>query len=622
MGPQNAKQLPLAIEDYGLIGDCTSAALVGNNGSIDWLCWPRFDSAACFALLLGDEDNGHWSIRSTDSAARTHRCYRGDTMILETVFDGTDGSFAVIDFMPIDAAAPSVIRIVEGRSGGPQVRLDLKLRFDYGSTVPWVTRLTENDGIVAVAGPNLTVLRSSVPLRGAKLSTRAEFAVVPGERRAFVLSYGQSHLAPPARIDAEGALRKTEKFWGQWSKRCTYSGDRRDAVMRSLLTLKALNYATTGGFIAAATTSLPERPGGKRNWDYRYCWIRDATLTLSALMGAGYYDEAKAWRSWLQRTLAGTPDDLQIMYGISGERRLDEWEVEWLSGYEGSSPVRIGNAASRQLQLDIWGEMMDALHHARGGGLAVSPDGWSLQSLALEHLAEIWREPDEGIWEVRGGRRHFTHSKVMAWVAFDRSIKDAVKYGLPAPIDRWRAIRDEIHTDVRENGFNAAKGSFTQSYGSEELDATLLLIAKVGFLPIDDPRVTGTVAAIERELLIDGFVTRYRTESGADGLPPGEGVFLPCTFWLADTYRRLGRNREANALIDRLLGLRNDLGLLSEEYDTQTGRQVGNFPQAFSHLSLVESVLTLAGEGSGVGHWPCATGSGPHTWTPKSPCGA
>jgi GH15 family glucan-1,4-alpha-glucosidase len=421
----------------------------------------------------------------------------------------------------------------------------------------------------------------------------AEFDIGEGERVAFVLSYGASHLAPPEAIDADDALRTTEKFWTDWSSRCNYEGARRDAVVRSLLTLKALTFTETGGIVAAPTTSLPECIGGERNWDYRYCWIRDATLTLASFMGGGYFEEAKAWRDWLHRSLAGTPEDLQIMYGIAGERWLSEREVRWLRGYRDSAPVRVGNAAYKQLQLDVWGEMMDALHLAREGGLVHSPSAWALQIAALKHLEEIWREPDDGIWEVRGGRRHFTHSKIMAWVAFDRCVRDAEKYKLDGPVAHWRAVRDEIHRTVCEKGFNRRLNSFTQSFGSDELDASLLLIAHVEFLPVDDPRVAGTVAAVERELLIDGFVARYRSESGTDGLPAGEGVFLPCSFWLADIYHRQGRVDEANALVDRLLSLRNDLGLLSEEYDTKGCRQVGNFPQAFSHLSLVQSILGL-----------------------------
>ncbi|WP_249156262.1 glycoside hydrolase family 15 protein [Bradyrhizobium japonicum] len=584
---------PLRIEDYGLIGDCTTAALIGRNGSIDWLCWPRFDSAACFAALLGNRTHGRWSIAPSDLSYKTSRSYRGDTMILVTIFTVRNGSFAVIDFMPMNQSASSIIRIVEGRSGHPLVRMELTFRFDYGSAVPWVSQLPDKGGLVAIAGPNLVALRTPVNLKGEDLSTTADFTISSGDRIPFVLTYSPSHRPPPAAMDADLAFNETEVFWQKWSARCTYYGHRREAVMRSLLTLKALTFVETGGIVAAPTTSLPERVGASRNWDYRYCWVRDATLSLIALMGAGYYEEAVAWRHWFQRAVAGSPHDFQIMYGLSGERRLNEWEVAWLPGYRGSSPVRIGNAASDQLQLDVWGEIADALHVARKSGLAPFVAGRSLQSVALDHLERIWKEPDDGIWEVRGGRRHFTHSKVMAWVAFDRGIKDAEKYGYEAPIDRWRAIRDEIHRTVCARGYNTGRRAFTQSFDSYELDASLLLMPAVGFLAINDPRIARTVAAIERELVSDGLVLRYRTENGVDGLPAGEGAFLACSFWLADVYQMQGRIAKANALLDRLLALRNDLGLFSEEYDTRAGLQVGNFPQAFSHLAMVRTALSL-----------------------------
>ncbi len=583
----------MRIEDYGLVGDCKTAALVGRNGSVDWLCWPRFDGAACFAALLGSAKHGRWSIVPADGSCSTSRSYRGDTMVLETLFETADGAFAIIDFMPVDQPHSSLIRIVEGRRGRVPVRMNLTLRFDYGSSIPWVTRLPESDGIVAIAGPSLAVLRTPVALRGEDLSTSADFSVDVGERVPFVLTYGESHRPPPLPVDVDAALQQTEKFWRDWAARCSYKGQWRAAVLRSLLTLKAQTFAETGGIIAAPTTSLPEQLGGQRNWDYRFCWLRDATLTLVALMGAGYYDEAKAWRDWLRRAVAGTPSDVQIMYGVAGERRLFEREIPWLPGYQGAAPVRVGNAASEQLQLDVFGEIMDALHVAREIGFAHLSTDWSLQCCALEHLTAIWRQPDDGIWEMRGGRRHFTHSKIMAWVAFDRSIRDAEKYGFDAPLVHWRAERDEIRRVVCEQGYDRKRGTFTQSFGSPELDASLLLISDVGFLPIDDPRVAGTIAAVERELCVDGFVLRYRTESGADGLPSGEGVFLPCSFWLIDVYEKQGRNAEAHAMLDRLLALRNDLGLLSEEYDVIAARQVGNFPQAFSHLSLVRTVLSL-----------------------------
>jgi GH15 family glucan-1,4-alpha-glucosidase len=579
-----------------VIGDCTTAALVGRNGSIDWLCWPRFDSGACFAALLGHAQHGRWSIGPAGEVTKAGRAYVKDTVVLETVFETADGAVALIDFMPVNRPGSAVIRIVEGRKGRVAMRMNLILRFDYGSTVPWVYRLEEENGNVAIAGPNLAVLRTPVELKGEDLTTAADFAVAPGERVAFALSYGLSHRTPPAAIDCEAALQETLKYWREWSARCTYTGKHREIVLRSLLTLKAMTFVETGGIVAAPTTSLPERLGGPRNWDYRYCWIRDATLTLTALMGGGYYEEAGAWRDWLHRALAGTPQDLQIMYGIFGERRLAEWEVPWLPGYQGAAPVHVGNAASGQLQLDVWGEMMDALHLARKGGLAESASAWDMQCQALRHLEEIWKEPDDGIWEVRGPRQQFTHSKVMAWVAFDRSIKDAEEYSLEAPLERWRTIRDEIRQLILDQGFHPGKGAFTQSFGSEELDASLLLIPQVGFLPVEDPRVAGTIAAIERELVADGFVMRYRSESGADGLPAGEGAFIPCSFWLVDVYQRQGRAAEADALLGRLLALRNDVGLLSEEYDTQARRQVGNFPQAFSHLALVQSVLGLHGD--------------------------
>jgi GH15 family glucan-1,4-alpha-glucosidase len=592
-GPQKEFDNPLRIEDYGLIGDCRTAALVGRNGSVEWLCWPRFDSAACFAALLGNSNHGRWSVAPSDPSYQSSWSYRGDTMILETVFAVQDGSFAVIDFMPMNRPDSSVIRIVEGRTGRPRVRMDLTLRFDYGSAVPWVSRLPDENGIAAIAGPNLVTLRTPVELKGEDHSTTADFTICCGERVPFVLTYGPSHRPPAAAIDADLSLDDTETFWNDWSALCKYDGHRREAVVRSLLTLKALTFAETGGIVAAPTTSLPEQIGGPRNWDYRYCWVRDATLTLIALMGAGYYEEAKAWWDWLQRAVAGSPSDLQIMYGLSGERQLNEWQIAWLPGYRASSPVRIGNAASGQFQLDVWGEMMDALHLAREGGLASTLPARSLQRVALEHLEAIWKEPDDGIWEVRGGRRLFTHSKVMAWVAFDRAIRDAEKFGFEAPIDRWRVTRDEIHRTVCARGYNTARQAFTQSFDGSELDASLLQMPIVGFLPIDDSRVAGTIAAIERELVSDGLVIRYRTESGADGLPAGEGVFLACSFWLADVYQMQGRIAEANALLDRLLALRNDLGLLSEEYDTRAGLQVGNFPQAFSHLAMVRTALSL-----------------------------
>jgi len=588
-----AGEPPLAIEDYALIGDCLTGALVGRNGSIDWLCWPRFDSGACFAALLGTSRHGRWLLAPQDRAALVERRYRGDTLVLETLFTTAEGSVAIIDFMPIGREHSSVARIVEGRGGRVALKLELILRFDYGSATPWVTKLADGGGICAIVGPNTAVLRSPIPVTGRDQATLAEFSVGAGERLAFTLSWGPSHLAPPPAYDAPSALARAETFWGDWAARCEYQGPWRKPVLRSLLTLKALTYAPTGGIVAALTTSLPESLGGSRNWDYRFCWLRDATLTLIALMEGGYYDEAKAWRAWLQRSVAGNPDELQIMYGIAGERRLVEWTPNWLPGYQGAAPVRIGNAASDQLQLDVYGEVVGALHHARARELAAPESAWSVGAAFIEHLEAIWDQPDDGIWEVRGGRRQFTHSKVMAWVALDRAIRDVEAFRLEAPVARWRALRDRIHAETCARGYDTRRQSFTQSFGSPELDASLLLIPQTGFLPIEDPRVTNTIAAIERELLADGFVLRYRTDTAVDGLPAGEGAFLPCSFWLADAYHLQGRIAEGRALFERLLALSNDLGLLAEEYDPRARRQVGNFPQAFSHLSLIGSALTM-----------------------------
>jgi carbohydrate kinase (thermoresistant glucokinase family) len=585
--------LPLAIEDYALIGDCITAALVGRNGSIDWLCWPRFDSTACFAALLGTSEHGRWQIRPADPTARVIRAYRDDTMVLETVFETADGRVALIDFMPIGHPNSSLIRLVQGQRGKVAMRLHLALRFDYGTTVPWVTRQDDPPGLRAVAGPSQVVLRAPVPLRGRNFATVSEFDVAEGDCVPFVMTHGPSHLPAPAPIDWQKALKDTEAFWRDWSSRCCYKGGKRDAVQRSLLTLKALTYAETGGIVAAPTTSLPEQLGGERNWDYRYCWLRDATLTLMALSSAGYREEAQAWREWLLRSVAGSPNQLQIMYGLSGERQLPEWEVPWLPGYHGAAPVRIGNAASTQLQLDVYGELADAMFQARKDALAPVESAWAEQRTLIEHLEQIWQQPDEGIWEVRGGRRHFTHSKIMAWVALDRTVRDAERFKLQVPIERWRHVRDHMHETICKFGFDSTRNAFTQSFGSSEVDASLLLMPVVGFLPPDDPRVRGTVAAIEQDLLVDGLVLRYRTKGGVDGLPPGEGVFLPCSFWLADNYTLQNRDDEASALFERLLSLRNDVGLLAEEYDPQAHRQVGNFPQAFSHLALIGTALNL-----------------------------
>jgi GH15 family glucan-1,4-alpha-glucosidase len=583
------------IEDYALIGDCTTAALVSRAGAIDWLCWPRFDSPACLAALLGTDAHGTWRIAPQDPAPRIRRAYRDRTAVLETIFTTPDGEVALTDFMPVGEGVSHVVRLVQGRAGRVDMHMKLALRFDYGTAVPWVTQLREGDGLVAIAGPDMVVLRTAVPTEGRDLTNVANFTVAAGETVPFVLSHGESHLEPPPALDAMAALDRTLAFWTEWTGRGTYRGPDRAAVERSLITLKALTYQPTGGIVAAPTTSLPEQLGGTRNWDYRFCWLRDATLTLLALMDGGYFEEAQAWRDWLHRSVAGTPEQIQIMYGLAGERRLSEWQADWLPGYQGARPVRIGNAAHGQLQLDVYGEVADAVHQARMGGLATPPDSWALQTALTEHLEQIWNLPDEGIWETRGGPRHFTHSKVMVWVALDRAIQSAERFGLVAPLDRWRALRAELHATTCARGFDAGRGSFVQSFGSRALDASLLLIPLVGFLPPEDARVRGTVAAIERELLRDGFVQRYDTSDSKDGLPPGEGAFLACSFWLADNYALQGRTVEARALFDRLLALRNDVGLLAEEYDPVARRLVGNFPQAFSHICLVGTALTLSG---------------------------
>jgi GH15 family glucan-1,4-alpha-glucosidase len=580
------------IEDYALIGDCEAAALVARNGSLDWLCWPRFDSDACFAALLGSEEHGHWQIAPRDDGARITRRYRPNTLILETRFECSEGVVTLVDFMPMQGTHSSVVRLVVGERGRVSMDTKLVLRFGYGAIVPWVTRL-DDGALRAVAGPDMVVLRTPVHLTGQNLTTVGKFTVGAGEAVPFVLTYENSHLPPPARLDPRAALAETESFWTAWTKKCRPPGHCSDAVLRSLITLKALTYWPTGGIVAAPTTSLPECLGGVRNWDYRFCWLRDATLTLIALMDAGFYDEAQSWREWLLRAVAGSPDQVQIMYGIAGERRLMEAELPWLPGHQGSAPVRVGNAAHNQLQLDTFGEVMDALHQARCKGIASSESGWALQQSFLSHLERIWTEPDEGIWETRGGPEHFTYSKVMAWVAFDRAIKSAEQFGLEAPLDRWRQLAAAIHADVCRRGFDRELGSFVQSYGSKHLDASLLLLPLVGFLPPDDPRVRGTLQAIERRLLVDGFVMRYDTAATDDGLPPGEGAFLACSFWLVDAYTAQDRWQDARRMFERLLGLRNDVGLLSEEYDPRTGRLVGNFPQAFTHVGLVNSAFNL-----------------------------
>ena len=587
--------MTLSIEDYGLIGDLHTAALVGRDGSIDWLCLPRFDSAACFAKLLGDDDHGSWKLAPKGSHLASHRHYRGDTLVLESEFVTEGGTVRVIDCMPIRERHPEVVRLVEGVRGKVAMEMTLTIRFGYGQIIPWVRRM---DGtLTAVAGPDGLSLWSPIECKGQDYSTVAEFTVSEGQRIPFSLSWYPASEEPPRPVDAGYAIQDTELWWTDWSSQCTYTGDYREAVIRSLITLKALTYEPTGGIVAAATTSLPESLGGNRNWDYRFCWLRDATLTLESLMRGGFYQEAMDWRNWLLRATAGDPAQMQIMYGAAGERRLDEWEIDWLPGYEGSAPVRIGNAAAGQFQLDVYGEVMSALYESLHTGESGEGRTWEFQLALMDFLKDGWREPDDGIWEVRGPRRHFTHSKVMAWVAIDRAIRTAEDYGMEGPIDQWRAVRQEIHDQVCDQGFNASKGSFTQYYGSEELDASLLMIPLVGFLPARDPRVRGTIEAIERELVDGGFVLRYRTaDTGdVDGLTGREGAFLACSFWLADCLALLGRDRDARQLLDRLLGLRNDLGLLSEEYDPVAGRLVGNFPQAFSHVSLVNSASKLAG---------------------------
>ncbi len=581
--------MTLRIEDYALIGDCKTAALVGRDGSIDWLCWPRFDSAACFAALLGDACNGRWLIAPADTPVETSRRYCPGTLILETEFETESGSAAVIDFMPPDDGT-HVVRIVAGRSGEVRFQTELVVRFNYGAAVPWVNRL-DDGSLSAIAGPDRVLLRTPAILHGEDLKTVGEFTVKAGEAMPFVLSYGRSFEDPPPAPGPFDALARTEEFWREWSDRCPEAGPWTEEVKRSLITLKALTYAPTGGIVAAATTSLPERLGGVRNWDYRCCWLRDATFTLLVLIRLGYYDEARAWRDWLIRAVAGSPSEIQIMYGICGERWLPELIVPWLPGYENSAPVRIGNDASTQLQLDVFGEIVDAMLQARKAGMPPSERGRALRPVILDYLEAAWRQPDEGIWEVRGGRQHFVHSKVMAWVAFDRAAKAAHIESGP----RWRKIADEIHAEVCERGFDSGLNSFVQAYGSKQLDASLLLVPLVGFLPPEDPRIRGTLRAIEEKLLIeDEFVLRYENGNGGDGLPLGEGAFLACSFWLVDNFILQGRDTEARALFASLLTRCNDVGLLAEEFDPVTGRMLGNFPQAYSHVGLINCALNLS----------------------------
>jgi GH15 family glucan-1,4-alpha-glucosidase len=584
--------MPSRIENYALIGDLETAALVAKDGSIDWLCWPRFDSPACFAALLGTPENGRWQLAPAAPVRRIRRQYREDTLILETEFETSEGSVTVVDFMPPREAHSDLVRIVQGRRGRVPMKMEFILRFDYGKSVPWITQ-SKRGVLTAIAGPNMVVLRTKVTMRGEDLKTVAEFTISAGEMASFVLTYQDSNHGLPRAIDPKAALRETEKSWRDWIRRCRYRGPHRDAVRRSLITLKALTYWRTGGILASPTTSLPEKLGGTRNWDYRFCWLRDASLTLWALMRAGYEAEAEEWHKWLVRAVAGSPDQVQIMYGLAGERELLEWEVRWLPGYENSRPVRIGNAASDQLQLDIYGEVMSTMHRARHGGIHEREAEEDLQIALLGHLEKVWREPDNGIWEMRGPRRHFTHSKVMAWLAFDRAIRNCEHFGLKGTVDRWRALREEIHADICKNGYDPTLGSFVQFYGSKEPDASLLIIPQTGFLPPSDPRIRRTVRAIERDLTERGFVLRYKTSRVDDGLPPREGVFLACSFWLADDYVLLGQRAKAKRLFEKLLALRNDVGLLPEQYDPRAKRMLGNFPQAYSHTALINTALSL-----------------------------
>jgi GH15 family glucan-1,4-alpha-glucosidase len=585
----------LRIEEYALIGDTQAAALVGTDGSIDWLCLPRFDSGACFAALLGTSRHGRWLLAPRGGARKVERRYERDTLVLVTEFTTDTGVVEVVDCMPPRQLAPDVVRIVRGIRGYVEMEMELVIRFDYGSIVPWVQK---RGGVLrAVAGPDALYLHTPVSTKGQDLTTIASFSVSAGQQVPFVLTWHPSERPAPTPVDAVSAVTDTMGWWREWTRTCAYEGPLRDDVVRSLITLKALTYAPTGGIVAAPTMSLPERLGGIRNWDYRYCWVRDATFTLDALMAAGYRSEATAWVDWLLRAVAGEASRLQILYGPAGERRISERELPWLPGYQGSVPVHLGNAAAEQFQLDVYGEILDAMYRARSHGIAPAPHSWAIERALVQYLAWGWREPDNGIWEVRGPRRHFTHSKVMAWVAVDRAVKSAETFGLPAPVDRWRALREEIRGEVLEKGYDARRNTFTQYFGGTGVDASLLVIPRLGFLPPDDPRVAGTVAAVERELMTDGLVRRYVEEgsSPVDGLPPGEGAFLACSFWLADNYVMLGRMGEARRLLRRLLDLRNDVGLLSEEYDTHTRRLVGNFPQAFSHVGLINTARALSG---------------------------
>ena len=586
--------MPGRIEDYALIGDCETAALVNRNGSIDWLCWPAFDSEACFSALLGDNKHGHWLIAPMAEVTNCSRRYRGDTLILETSFETADGAVTLIDFMPPRGAASDVVRIVRGDRGVVKLRMELVVRFGFGVNIPWVRRQADG-ALLGICGPDMAVLRTPVPTHGEDLTTVAEFEVRAGDSVPFVLTYGPSHLKVPSPIDAEHALKDTEDFWTEWSSRCTYDGEARDWVMRSLITLKALTYAPTGGIVAAPTTSLPEKLGGSRNWDYRFCWLRDATFTLLVLMNSGYTEEALAWHDWLLRAAAGSPTDMQIMYGIMGQRRLLEWEADWLPGYEGAQPVRIGNAAHDQLQLDVYGELIDSFHQSRLAELELDGETWAVERQVLDHLARVWEQPDHGIWERRGDGRHYVFSKVMCWVAFDRAIRSAEKFGLEGPLDDWRALRDTIHRDVCDKGFDKEQNAFMEYYGADVLDASNLLLSPVGFLPASDPRIQGTLAATERHLMRDGFVLRHDPREQTGETQPIEGAFLACSLWLADAYILAGDIDQAQALFDRVAGIANDVGLLAEEYDSIAQRQTGNFPQALTHIALVNTAQNLCG---------------------------
>ncbi|WP_063689721.1 glycoside hydrolase family 15 protein [Bradyrhizobium stylosanthis] len=580
------------IEDYALIGDCETAALVGRNGSIDWLCWPAFDSDACFAAILGDRKNGRWLVAPAGDVISISRRYLGNTLILETRFETGTGTVALIDFMPPRGKASDIVRLVRGIKGTVKMRMELVIRFGFGVDIPWVRRIDHS--LMAIAGQDMTVLRTPVETCGENLTTVSDFEVGEGETVPFVLTYGPSHLDPPKPIDPEIAFRETEKFWNEWCGHCTRDGDYHDLIVRSLITLKALTFGPTGGIVAAPTTSLPEKLGGGRNWDYRFCWLRDATFTLLALMNSGYTEEALAWHNWLLRAAAGSPSNMQIMYGIWGQRRLLEWEAGWLAGYEGAQPVRVGNAAHAQLQLDVYGELIDAFHQSRMAKLKLDEESWALECAVLQHLAEVWDRPDHGIWERRGQPRHYVFSKVMTWVAFDRGIKSAETFGFKAPLLHWRALRETIHREVCRNGFDAKENTFVESYGAKLLDASVLLLPSVGFLPADDPRIRGTIAAVEKHMMRDGFVLRHDPREVSEEKQPIEGAFLACSLWLADAHVLAGDLDKAQVLLDRVVGIANDVGLLAEEYDSGARRQTGNFPQALTHIALINTAHNLS----------------------------